>query len=354
MKKNKDLSLFTLILLLTSCFTDVIDNVSVKTEKEIPFKIEVLQESREIVLEQTRAWENKTLGYFNIIPEDKVWSMWYNSRGTINKKGDLSQTLNYAYSIDKGKTWIKSFSINDVNIESDTIPNTIFGTGNYDGVVEQFVFKDTLNNQYKLIGAAWDKIDKKLKTFIWASIDKIRWTDKTLLFDAYYDTQFSVILKENEYNIYHRLIINEGTRGVAKTVLDSNMNIVKGPDVIFSNSGNYNFIHVYNSAASYVNDSLTLFFPTLYDHNTDKMFIGVAYETKNDYSMTNIDITQELFYNQNILWGIVSPGLIPTEEPNVYWIYYYGDSRFHNDRATTQGYTRYYRVKIKISKSTSL
>jgi len=303
-----------------------------------PFEVELLGSTREKILSQDEPWEAQILGYFNVVNSQSNWAMWYTSWGkAVNS--ELSGYFCHATSHD-GIKWTKG-GVGKSNV--------IFGDGKNAGVIEQFVFYDKSLSKYVLIGAALDK--GKVNTLIWKSEDGVKWGDRKVIFDAYYDTQFSVIDKGDRYIIYQRMVVS-GKRVMAKSVVSKDFDVIEPPKVILSNNENKVYSHIYNNAAGTLENGNTIFFPTYYDPVSDGFIISVAYLQNDAVFTTSLNITDQLFYDQNIQWGIVCPGLISTGEKDTYWLFYYGSNYSHFNRLKTEGSkTDYYRIKIKITPS---
>jgi hypothetical protein len=58
-----------------------------------------------------------------------------------------------------------------------------------------------------------------------------------------------------------------------------------------------------------------------------------------------VDITQKLYQNDTIGFGVCCPGLIKDGGKDEYWLYYYGQPLLHNDLDLHfSGF--YYRIKV--------
>jgi hypothetical protein len=335
-KLMRVIRLFILVypLIYIGCRDKYLDEISQINPQNIKF--EILQESRQIILKQEHPWEDHLLGYFNVIKKDSIWRMWYTSWGK-KTNNDIFGACCFAYSRD-GEKWEKSYpdSISNNNIFMSSQTNN--------GICEQFVFYDYDLNEFILVANTHSE-NKILQTYIWKSKNGINWNEKKLLFPTYLDTQFSILKKGNLYNIYCR----DWTkfRIIGKFVIDKNGNSVETLKSMLS-SQDINYNHLYNNAASLIDNKLVIF-PTLYNQDNDKMYISIGFETDKDIKLTYIDITNDLFGEEDIKWALVSPGLIPTAEKNVYWMYYLGDKYSHYERIRrSDNVTKYYRIKIKI------
>lgn len=320
-------SIFLVIFLITinGCFYDIPNNIEIDiSNKTIPplFELEIIHNTRQIILTQEQPWENQALHYFNVIKNDSLWQMWYMSSGK-EVFNDYFGALNYAYSFD-GEHWIKSLLNNQP-------------------IVEQFVNYEA--NKYRMIGVI--NIDGNYSTNIFESINGKDWINKKSLYNKSYDTQFSVITINNKYYIYQRVWHN-GLRAVGRSIIDKNYNIIENPKIMLISNDN-DFPHIYNNAASKVDNNILLF-PTLYNSDNDKIKITVGFEFENQLYLTDTDITEDLYFGEDVKWGVVSPGLIPTGEHKTYWLYYKGNSSSHNNvRIDPNNVAKYYRIKIRLT-----
>ena len=344
MKINNFYILLILHFILTSCIVDVPIVISTK-KADTPFIFKILKDSRQIVLTQEYPWEAQAMLYFNVVKTDSIWHMWYKSYG-ITEKIDYVGYFCHAYSND-GEHWSKNMSF---KYDENDSTNIILSRENI-AIHDQFVYYDDKDNIYRMIAAKNNGTGKQVTTNILESENGINWVDKKIIYNKYYDTQFSLIRKNNNHYVYQREWYN-GLRVIGISVLDENFNIIESPKMVLM-SNDKNFPHVYNNAASMVNNTI-IFFPTLYNKEKDTIKMTIGFEYNNEFFLTDSDITDDLYYGEKIEWGIVSPGLIPTDEPNTYWMYYYGTNYSHeNVRNNADNISKYYRIKINIISNNS-
>lgn len=312
---------------------------------DLPFTIEVLKESREVVLTQTFPWEEQMMGYFKVLKlaPDK-WQMWYSSWDN-KRRDDYSGYLVYAHSTD-GKNWVKEIPGKENNI--------LRGTGHpqKDGIVEQDVFIEPgAQYPYKMIYTAKDSSDGfREKTFIEESKDGIEWINKKVLWPRKHDSQFSVIQKDGLYYIYLRhwaMHNNKRYRTIGLGITDTAWNTIREPENILTADFNGPFPHLYNPGASKLSEDLDILFPTFFNEETNAVKFGVGYVYKDKAVLTDIDLTKEILEGENSNWGIISPGLIPAGK-NTYWMYYYATNMDHSDYDKAGRKFKYYRIKVKI------
>jgi len=344
--KNKNefsfLSFFLLIFISACSVQSSEDKLSYKfAESEIPFLVEVLPNTREILFVNDQIWESAGIYYFNVLKiNENLWSMWY---GSMENKiySDYATHICYAYSIN-GKDWTKSI-LNNSN-EKD---NNILIHGKYDkkeGWVENFVFIDNNDKDYpyRIIYTALDS-DGAEKTFMSKSSNGITWPIRRVVFNSKHDGQYSVHVQDDgNYMIFLRMWDSHHVnRQIGYAIITREGDIISPPVSILS--GN-----LYNSAAFYLGFNNYIFFPTEYNSKNQKIAIKIGYIIQGKAGMTHQDITSLLFQNDYPGWGIVSPGLIPTGTDNEYWLYFYGRPNEHDDYGDPEHKTTYYRIKIII------
>ena len=107
MKTFKYIIYSLFLFAFSSCFTDVPLELELSTKKEeAPFTIEIIRNSRQVILTQEKPWEAQSMVYFNVIKNDSIWKMWYNSVGE-DIYNDMFGAICYATSYD-GKIWYKN------------------------------------------------------------------------------------------------------------------------------------------------------------------------------------------------------------------------------------------------------
>jgi hypothetical protein len=311
----------------------------------MPFDLEIIKGSREVVLTQTLPWEEQMMGYFKVLKTGAhEWQMWYSSWDN-KRKDDYSDYLVYAHSKD-GKNWIKEIPGRKNNILQGT------GHPQKDGIVEQDVFiEPSAEFPYKMIYTAKDANDNdKEKTFIEESKDGINWINKKVLWNEKHDSQFSVIQKDSLYYIYLRywdIKDKVRYRTIGLAVTDKNWKTIEKPHNVFKSDFNGDFPHLYNPGASKVSEDLTVLFPTFFNEKNNAVKFGLAYVYRNQPVLTDKDFTKDLLEGENSNWGIVSPGLIPAGK-NTYWMYYYATNMVHSDYDQSGRKFKYYRIKVRI------
>ncbi len=338
------LQIIAFVLMSCSSTTKILDRPA------LPFTLEVLKDTREVVMVQDKPWENQMMGYLKVLRiRPDFWQMWYSSWDD-RRKDDYSGYLVYAYSKD-GKHWTKEIPGKKNNILRGS------GDPEKDGIVEQDLFIDESKPfKYQMIYTAKDLTDKQReKTFIEESKDGINWVNKRVLWNEKHDSQFSVIQRRGKYYIYNRYWeVFKGTRyrTIGLTVTDRNWKTLEPQKNVLTSDFEGSFPHLYNPGASKVSDNLDILFPTFFNEKSNAIKFGVAYHYKGNFAITNLDITNDLLEGQNSNWGIIAPGLIPAGK-DTYWIYYYATNMVHSDYDKAGRKFRYYRIQVKISERKS-
>jgi hypothetical protein len=311
----------------------------------MPFDLEIIRSSREVVLTQTLPWEEQMMGYFKVLKTgDRQWQMWYSSWDN-KRKDDYSDYLVYAHSTD-GEHWIKNIPGKETNI--------LRGTGHpqRDGLVEQDVFIDSTSQfPYKMIYTAKDSSDGwREKTFVEESKDGLDWVHKKILWNQKHDSQFSVILRNGQYQIYLRhWATRNGSRyrTIGLAITDKDWNTIEEPHNILTANFDGPFPHLYNPGASRISNDLDILFPTFFNEKDNAVKFGLAYVYRNKAVLTDLNITDAFLSGEPANWGIVAPGLVPAGK-NSYWLYYYATNMVHSDYNKAGRHFKYFRIKIKV------
>jgi hypothetical protein len=304
-------------------------------------KFEFLPESVEKVFSAQMPWELRRLNYYNVIQKDSNWSMWYSSFGynQLNFEGSFC----FANSAD-GKSWQRPLINNNTNI--------LVSGDNATGVTGTFVFIDSTDHKYPYKMICSRLVEGQQKTFLYSSPDGLAWKKYTQLYDMMQDSQFSVVNFNGAYYIFLRYNkFHDGyQRAIGLSILDKSLNVIQRPMLLLKADINSSYPHIYNSAASKINDSTILLFPTYFDEETNTVRVKIIYTNNlQDYYLINDDINSKLFGEGKVNWAIVSPGVIPTEEKNTYWVYYYGTETKHAAFTSLPKINvTYYRIKLVV------
>ncbi|MCK9412230.1 MAG: hypothetical protein M0Q53_08010 [Prolixibacteraceae bacterium] len=300
----------------------------------------------EEVLTQKNPWEKILINYFTVIKTDSLWKMWYES---YDQFGDFKSYVCYAYSYD-GKNWIEPLSEN----ENYPLPNNIIysgvrGLGNH----APSVFLDMNDHTYpfKMIFLRRNPlISPQERLFLAKSKDGINWNNAHLFIDRFADTQNVCIPFQNNYLFYLRGWYNDNIRSIYTLETDTSGRIIKPYTLLYKADESFStYTNTYNSAASQLNDSTILFFPTMFDPFSNKVKIAlmVSFNFQNIKLIMN-DITL------NVVGGIssplsicISPGLIRSEKKDIYWLYFTTRNKDHsyND---VDIISTYYRIPVLV------
>ena len=333
---------YSCILLNASCRKESLSPLSQLQTYTGNIKFEFLPQSVEEVMSSQTPWESKSLNYYNIIKEDTSWRMFYSS--FAYNQLDFDGYFCLAKSSD-GEAWNRNLVNNNTNILIDG--------KNGKGITGSFVFVDSLDVQYHYKMICTKLVNNEQKTFLYASGDGITWIIVKQLFDTKQDSQFSVVRMNGVYYVFSRYndFSNGYQRAIGIAKLDDYMNVIQSPSLLLEAPEQTPYPHIYNSAASKINDSTILLFPTYYNDDNGSISIKLIYTNNTkDYYLINSNINNYLFSSANVNWAIVSPGVIPTGEPDTYWVYYYTTSIKHNSILySTTANIIYYRIKLKIS-----
>lgn len=329
---------FCFLFFFISCSKDELyENI------DYPYKVLIHRETREVVLVQDRDNESFGLFYFNVLKENEnLWHMWYSSRSNDNT-GDWDYDFCYAYSTD-GKTWNKrnpKLANNNILIDGNATPATPWGNAWLEAGV--FVDRNDIEVPYRVI-FSFKNWTGKASVFMAKSVDGLTWIGVKRILETSHDSQFDPIVLENgNYLIFLRMWEN-GHRKIAYMIVQPDGVVLEQPQII-SISG------LYNSASTLLDSNTLIMFPTEYDQGSDKMKIKVAFCLSLNIHLTRQDITDDLFHNENIKWGVVSPGLISTGEKDTYWMYYYGSTKTHDSTPLThiKSNFKYYRIKVSVT-----
>ena len=329
------------VILFSSCRKDT---MSIETQLKTyagSLKFEFLPGSTEKIFSAQMPWESRNLSYYNIIQKDTNWSMWYNSFGDNQK--NFEGSFCFANSTD-GKDWQRPLINNNTNI---LVPGD-----NDTGLTGTFVFVDELDKNYSYKMICSKLVNGEQKTFLYSSPDGKIWKHSTLLYNMMQDSQFGVVNVRGLYYIFSRY--NDYSHGyqraIGLSILDKNLNTIQQPSLLLEANDNSDFPHIYNSAASKINDSTVLLFPTYFNEEQNTIRLKMIYTNNmQDYYLVNDDITDILFPNKNANWAIVSPGIIPADEKNTYWVYYLGtDARHSGFNYLSKINVTYYRIKLVV------
>ena len=304
-------------------------------------KFEFLPGSIEKIFSAQMPWESKALNYYNVVKKDTTLSMWYNA--FASNQTDFNGSFCFADS-KNGDNWSRPVINNSTNI--------LLSGDNSTGIAGTFVFIDEDDHQYPYKMLCTKLVNGEQKTFLYSSDDGIKWKVEKKLYDVKQDTQFGVVTFNGLYYIFSRYNdFSQGyQRAIGLSILDKNLNSVQPPMLLLKAAINSPFPHIYNNAASKINDTTILLLPTYFNEEQNTICIKmICTNNIRDYYLVNDDIADILFPNKNVNWGTVSPGVIPADEKDTYWVYYSGTDARHSGFAYLPKINvTYYRIKLVV------
>lgn len=349
--------LLGLVSLLNSCFDEdeikKIDPIyltriapytdTIFTDSNLPINITFIPSSKEKVFVSTHKEEEYGSSYCSATKVNDMWKMWIVTRYKIID--DFNISILQLHSNNEGVSYERLYTNNN---------HVAIGSGNIipynQGASDYSVFYDSELACYKMIFQHIYKENNKtyFPNCIMESIDGVSWS-KPVIFDYdFSDTQPGIIQKTGKYYIYMRSRTEGTIRSIAVQAIDSKTHQVVESKRILPKSPFVNFPHLYNNAALKLNDIYTLFLPTIYNGETQECSIVWGYSSNNyDVKWSDQDISSIFVDINKNKWFIISPSLIPAEEPNQYWVYYYTRDAYHDQYMSTSE-TEYWRLKVRL------
>ncbi len=275
------------------------------------------------------------LNWFNIIKiKDNLYYMWYAALGTSSGSTDIEQGLFFAYSCD-AIHWKRNMP--------DGSDNTIVSKG----IQEQFIFK-TNHDQgtpFRMIANIIE--DGKYKLCMWKSTDGYSFNmnnRKVLLDDLLHDTQNVIIEKSGKWMLYTRLWNKTNTnRRNGICTLDYSGNILSPIDTL---AGDY----LYNSAATYINNSSDLLLSTFMNNKegenpNDSTYIKCY--IRKDSNIRQVDTNFNQWIKEDEKWVSFAPGFIEIDGDK--YLSYMTCTWSHDSKRPSNGVSRYYLIKVVIT-----
>ena len=149
-----------------------------------------------------------------------------------------------------------------------------------------------------------DKYRNDTQLCMWKSKDGVNFEDKVVLLPSKHDTQPSVIVRGNMMKIYLRLRGPEriGERHVGYMYVDLEGNMITPPTLLSDDL-------YYTSAASILDESRDILFPTYFDqkHPDHNHYEACIVEDNNLYK---IDADMSVLTRDEDKWGMVCPHII--------------------------------------------
>jgi hypothetical protein len=226
------------------------------------------------------------INYFNIIQgPDSLYYLYYAAVEDNWDKGDFSQNLYLACSED--------------GYHYKSICNSSGESIIMSSVIEQSVF--IINNCFKLVGNIIE--DGKYKLCVWDSSDGITWSGRRVLLEEKHDTQNVIIPKGDHLTLYTRYLKNGTNRKVGVLLYDLDFQPISELSLL-------SFDYVYNSAASRLNTTQDLLFPTYFNNIEEKRDTCYVkcYIVEGLFSQ-EIECKLNKWISDDEKWVIVAPGV---------------------------------------------
>lgn len=252
-------------------------------------------------------FDNRYLGYFTILQiKPDLFYMYYECCGTNR---NVNNHLAFAYSTD-GMNWVKSYpegiSHTVYDDQNQLIENTnlIF----YKDIREFDVVK-VLDYDYPFRMIAnecvnQDKFTNDTQLCMWKSKDGVNFVDKVVLLTSKHDTQPSVIVRGNMMKIYLRLRgpqkISE--RHIGYMYVDLEGTMIAPPTLLSDDL-------YYTSAASILDESREILFPTYFDqkHPEENHFEACVVENN---ILHKLDVDMSILSRGDDKWGMICSHII--------------------------------------------
>ncbi len=325
------------LIILALSFIFCCDLINEQEKINHPFELKISNHEYPLNFTLDSPWEERGLGYINVIKTDTLWHLWYESLGNKSPsfgKIDYNSYFSYAYSLD-GVDWIKPKlglvaydrnSEHNIVISNNGIPNK--------GIHGMTVFLDPNSKEdegpFKMVYARW--IDSLNSNWIYGmtSKDGLMWENERIIKRHYSDTQTVAYFINGWYKLYYRYWNGprhgQGYRQIgfseARTFNESLGE--ENRKINFSNM-DVSEKHLYNNATRVIKDQYELMFPSIFEPSIDKMQLKVAYRTLDDQkkeAFTFYEFDQELFKGLPNFRGLyITPQAIKISENN-YLIYY--------------------------------
>ncbi len=289
-----------------------------------------------------RSYEDRSMGYVNVIREGNIWRLWYETVDHTYKT-DADIYLCYAESSD-GVRWERP---NLGLIEHDgSRKNNILITPATGGGHGHTVFVDPqapANERYKIVISRWaEKLGWVL--FGGASPDGLNWTiyDESI-FKLNTDTQTVCFRDGDIYRMYVRMWtegVFAGKRIVGYTESKDFRRFPNPVEILAPDGQDLPEIQFYNSAATKLKDDLYVMFPSAFDTKKDMVTVHAAWSRDGKkFQRIGRDTVLANGTGFDSLGMYVGPGAVPGPKKDSWWFYYVGTSAHHDhpDPARTNG-----------------
>lgn len=349
---------FLLMIFFPSCFEEEEIKVSdpiylidvdrsvdtVFTDTDLPLEINFIPSSKERVFLSGNKDQELGSSYCCATRVNDAWKMWVVSRYKIVDNFNLS--ILQLTSTNNGSSYERHYTNNQyISVGNGSVIPYNQGASDF------CVFYDPNLSRYKMIFQHIYQNNNKIYSpnCIIESADGVNWSQPVVFDSEFSDTQPGVVQKNEKYYLYMRHNLEGNVRCISVKAIDATTHKQVERKRILPQSSFVGFPHIYNNAALKMDETYTLFLPTIYNSETQECSIVWGYSEDNynikwgDKNISSIFIDT----NKN-KWFIVSPSLIPCDEPNHYWIYYYTRDAYH-DEFMNATFSEYWRLKVKFN-----
>lgn len=302
---------------------------TVLTSLNVPYNITFIPSSRQKVY-----ITEGVSSYSSTTKVGENWNMWFTSKYTIYQ----------LFSNNKGANFEKLFTDNQyIAVGNNRVIN------GDEGATDFCTFYDSKQSLYKMIFQInYAGNNTHTSSCIVESTEGVNWSNPVIFENKLSDTQPGVVQKNNKYYVYMRHKIDGRIRVITVRTLDATTHKQVASARQLPRSPFVGYPHLYNNAASKLDDTFTLFFPTIYNDQTQDCRIVWGYSSDNyTINWSNVDLSSIFVNTDQSKWFIISPSFIPSDDPEYYWIYYYTRNVPH-DQYLSATSTEYWRIKVRI------
>ncbi len=296
-------------------------------------KFAISHRTVEPLLRADQPHEDFAIGWCTVLRDGAQWRMWYDAYDHTYRD-DADGFLCYAES-DDGEHWRKP-ALGLIEHAGSRANNILLDGRRRGGVHGSSVFVDPCapaDERYKVVfvsrreGGWW--------VFGATSADGIHWQHREEpLLRHNSDTQTVCFRDGDRYRLYVRMWSAEafqGKRLVGYTESPSFDDFPPPCPILAPDEADPPNLHFYNSAAAKAREGLYLMFPSAFYTGEDLVIPHLAVSadgrTFTRYSRAPFLPLGAGFDSRGIY---VAPGLIPTDDPNAWWVYYSGTHVGHD------------------------
>jgi hypothetical protein len=298
-------------------------------------KIQFEQKTDQPMLVSERSYEDRSMGYVNVVREGDRWRLWYESIDQTYKT-DADIYLCYAESSD-GVRWERP-DLGLVEHEGNR-KNNILITPATGGGHGHYVFIDpqaAAGERYKLLIARWAE-GLGWIVFGGVSPDGLNWTifeEPILKLNS--DTQTVCFREGDIYRMYARMWTKglfAGKRVVGYAESRDFRHFPDPVEILAPDDQDPPEIQFYNSAATKLKDDLYVMFPSAFDTKKDMVTVHAAWSRDgNKFQRIGRDTVLANGTGFDSMGMYVGPGAVPGPKKDSWWFYYVGTSAHHDEK----------------------